>query len=136
MEIKVHAVLDEIILRESHVDFFLRKRTNCLALFETKSIQKIHSISTCSAPLHLIIVSEDHRISLIWTHSPVNLYMKVIEHTGERTSIRSSMVDYTNNTYASVFSAMVLFYGIGVRLIDIIDGVYGNRVILIITKKK
>ena len=30
---------------------------------------------------------------------------------------------------------MVLFYGIDVRLIDIIDGVYGNRVILIITKK-
>ena len=45
------------------------------------------------------------------------------------------MADYTNNTYTSVFSAMVLFYGIGVRLIDIIDGVYGNRVILTITKK-
>ena len=45
------------------------------------------------------------------------------------------MADYNNNTYASVFSAMELFYGIGVRLIDIIDGVDGNRVILIITKK-
>ena len=56
--------------------------------------------------------------------------MKVTEHTRERTIIRSWMADYTNNTYTSVFSAMVLFYGIGVRLIDIIDGVYGNRVIL------
>ena len=45
------------------------------------------------------------------------------------------MAAYTNKTYTSVFSAMILFYGIGVRLIDIIDGVYGNRVILIITKK-
>ena len=45
------------------------------------------------------------------------------------------MADYTNHTYTSVFSAMILFYGIGVRLIDIIDGVYSNRVILIITKK-
>ena len=46
------------------------------------------------------------------------------------------MADYTNNTYASVFSVMLLFYGIGVRLIDIINGIYGNRVIfLIITKK-
>ena len=45
------------------------------------------------------------------------------------------MADYTNNTYPSVFSAMILFYGIGVRLINIIDGVYNNHVILIITKK-
>ena len=45
------------------------------------------------------------------------------------------MADYTNNPYTSVFLVMVLFYGIGVRLIDIIDGVYDNRVILIITKK-
>ena len=30
---------------------------------------------------------------------------------------------------------MVLFYEIGVRLIDITVGVYDNRVILIITKK-
>ena len=45
------------------------------------------------------------------------------------------MADYTNNTDTSVFLVMVLFYGIGVRLIDIIDSVYGNRVILIITKR-
>ena len=82
-------MLGEIILRESHVDFFVGERMNCLALFETKSIQKIHSISIYSAALHLIIVSEDHRISLIWTHSPADFYTKVIEHTRERTIIRS-----------------------------------------------
>ena len=89
MEINFHAVLDKIILRESHVDFFLGERTNRLPLFEMKSIQKIHSISTCSAPLHLIIVSEDHRVSLIWTHSPADFDTKVTEHTRERTIIRS-----------------------------------------------
>ena len=103
MEINFHAVLAEIILRESNVDCFLGERTNCLVLFETKSIQKIHSISICSAPLHLIIVSKDHRISVIWTHSLTDFHMKVIEHTGEQTIIRSSMADYTNNTYTSVF---------------------------------
>ena len=89
MEINFHAVLDEIILRESHIDFFLGKRTNRLSLFEMKSVQKIHSTSICSAPLHLIIVSEDHRISLIWIHSPADFYMKVTEHTRERTIIQS-----------------------------------------------
>ena len=89
MEINFQVVLDNIILRESYVDSFLGERTNCLALLETKSIQKIHSISTCSAPLHLIIVSKDHRISLIWTYSPADFYMKVTEHTCERTIIRS-----------------------------------------------
>ena len=134
MEINFHAVLDEIILRESHVDFFLGKRANCLALFEMKSIQKSHSISICSAPLHLIIISEDHRISLIWKHT-ADFYMKVTEHTREQTIIRSWMAHYANNTYTSVFSAMALFYGISVRLIDTIDGDYCNRVIWIITKK-